>query len=89
MRMNDRARGLGINLLWQPVLMACYIAVMIFLFHFFNVSKIDWAVGVGALSSSAFIVLASPKKISASTKSVLLGYAIAIIFSIILNDFFN
>jgi hypothetical protein len=83
--MNNRVPAIGLNLFWQPVLMAVYIAAMIFLFRFFKVSKIDWAVGVGALSSSAFIVLASPMKISARGKSMLLGYAIAIIFSIIVH----
>ncbi len=85
MRSNNSNSTLWVNLIWQPILIAGYIAVMIFIFRFFKVSKIDWAVGVGALSSSAFIVLASPNKLSASSKNLLLSYLIAIIFSIIVH----
>jgi hypothetical protein len=82
--MGTKLKQLSIAL-WQPILLAAYAAVMIFIFSLYKISALDWAVGIGALSSSAFIVITSPKKISAQNKNLILSYIIAILFALLVH----
>ena len=80
-----RVRELFPNILWQPLLAAFYLGFVIYLFSLFVGNKVTWAVGVGALASSACVVFGSPSKKAAQIKNLIGGYIIALFFGLTLH----
>ncbi len=78
---------LSFNLLWQLVAASVYIAVVIYSLSMVSKGSINWAVGLGALASSAFNVFAVPSAITSRGYSIAVGYLIAVCAGVMM-DFF-
>ncbi len=84
MKGSERLKELWPNNLWQPFLAALYIGVVIYVFELFigAGNKLTWAVGIGALSSSACIVFGTPSNKAAHVKNLIGAYIIALAFGL-------
>ncbi|MCH9770465.1 MAG: HPP family protein [Gammaproteobacteria bacterium] len=71
------------NYIWQPLLAAVFICMVLVCFNFISVTSVLWAVGAGALSSSAFIVFGLPSSVTAKAGKIIGGYAVGIICGLI------
>ena len=76
---------LSLNLLWQPVLASVYIAFAIYCLSAVSKGSFNWAVGLGALASSAFSVFAVPSAITSRSYSIAVGYLIAICAGVVMD----
>jgi CBS domain-containing membrane protein len=74
---SQRRKELGANLYWQPLCASVFIAVFIYILKLAHSSNLAWALGAGAMSSTAYIVFGSPSKKPAQFKSVMGGYLLA------------
>ena len=72
-------KRLGANLIWQPLLALVFIACVLILLCHFHTTDLIWALGAGSLSSTAYIVFASPKSNAAKPRNIVGGYCIAVL----------
>ena len=71
------------NFLWQPLLMVLFLTGVLMLFYWHAGLTILWAVGAGALSSSAYIVFGKPSGATARSKNILASYSVAILLGML------
>jgi CBS-domain-containing membrane protein len=76
---------IGWNRCWQSLLASVFIGIVLYFFSFFEIKGVAWALGLGALSSSAYIVLGSPSKKSAQIKNIVGGYLIALVVGLLMH----
>ncbi len=74
---SQRRKELGVNLYWQPLCASLFIGAFLYALKLVHTTNLSWALGAGAMSSTAYIVFGSPSKKSAQMKSVLGGYLLA------------
>ena len=67
------------NILWQPVGAIIFIAAVLFALNSLGCSAILWAIGAGALSSSANCVFTHPDRDVSQPKHIILGYVIGMV----------
>ncbi len=72
------------NILWQPLLSFFYVVAVLYLFSFTRQANLAWAVGVGAIASSTYLVFGTPSLRSARPRNILGGYCIAIVCSMVI-----
>ena len=65
-----------IAMVWQPLVAVVFIALVLFALSQTGGSSIIWAIGAGALSSSACIVFLTPNSQIGHARHVIGGYAI-------------
>ena len=71
------------HILWQPLLAILVVGALLYALRGANAGSLTWAVGAGAISSSACLVFGTPSTRSARAQNILGGYAIAIICGLI------
>ncbi len=75
----DNNKWLWPHILWQPLLAILVVGVLLYVLRGAAAGSLTWAVGAGAISSSACLVFGTPSARSARAQNILGGYAIAII----------
>lgn len=80
-----RFKAMYWHLLWQPLAAVVYIGLVLVALGHTSGSDILWAVGVGALSSSCYIVFITPKSTSAEPRRIIGGYIIGIISGMVMH----
>lgn len=80
-----KLRGHGAHLFFQPILAVLYIALVLFIFSLIddNVS-ILWAVGIGSLSSSCYIIFVTPQSSVATSRRIIGGYVVGIAIGLLI-----
>ena len=73
------------HLLWQSLLSTVVISLVILAFSLTRTSRFDWAIGVGALSSTAYILFISPSSRAASFYSFMCSYFVALVLGFTLH----
>ena len=84
-RNNAVANAPWINILWQSSLAALVIAVVITAFSYTSTSRIDWAIGVGCITSSAYILFASPHSRAGSAFDFVGCYVVALLMGLLVH----
>lgn len=77
MFLNQKIQRTWPNILWQPLLASVYVAAVLITFILIRADTILWAIGSGALASSAYNVFGMPSKQASQIKNILGGYLIA------------
>jgi CBS domain-containing membrane protein len=78
----------GPHLFLQQAIAVIYIAFILFFLSLVDDgSKILWAIGSGALSSSCYIVFVTPKSPIANSKRIIGGYFVGIIIGLLMHVF--
>lgn len=68
------------NYIWQPLIIFIFLTVILNIFLFTEYSSnVVWAVGVGSLASSAYLVFAKPSAVSAHPLRLIVAYVLAIV----------
>lgn len=63
----------------QTTMAVCFIFMVLIGFNYVSSSTLLWAIGSGALSSTAFIVFSHPMTKSAEPKQIIMGYVIGLL----------
>ena len=78
--MTTTHRATVANYIWQPLLIFIFLMALLSVFLFEQYSaNVVWAVGVGSLASSAYIVFAKPSSVSAHPVRLIVAYVLAIV----------
>lgn len=75
------------NYIWQMLLLFVFLSAVLFLFYWHASSNVLWAVGVGSLASSAYIVFSKPSSPSGKPTNIFVAYLIAICVGIFFRFF--
>ena len=75
----------GYQRVFQPLCAAVFVAIVLLLFNLIHHTNVLWAVGAGALSSSAFIVFTVPSSAVAKSSRLIGGYLIGIITGVLVH----
>ncbi|MCX7121501.1 MAG: HPP family protein [Gammaproteobacteria bacterium] len=68
------------NYIWQPFIIFMFLTAILNIFLFAEyTTNVVWAVGVGSLASSAYLVFAKPSAVSAHPMRLIVAYVLAIV----------
>jgi CBS-domain-containing membrane protein len=74
------------NYLWQPFVIFVFLTAVLAVFFFFD-SAVDvvWAVGVGSLASSAYLVFVKPSATASHSFRLIVSYVIAVVCGLLIH----
>ena len=80
------------NYIWQPIVIFIFLSIILIVFFLIDSAvSVVWAVGVGSLASSAYLVFAKPSATASHPFRFVISYVIAIVCGLLmhyLGDYF-
>lgn len=77
-KFKQKTRAPWINYIWQPCSAMVFVCMVLVCFNFVATTDLLWAVGAGALTSSAFLVFGVPSSPTGKPIKIIGGYIIGI-----------